>query len=168
MKKVLFCIVCLNMALLCFGQPVKIKLVAEREAFVVFGNERYDLKKGETRWITLEGEDMYGKRLLANEECFLFLEAGDFLEVVLHENRGVELKDDGSLCADRNNWLRKVDLLKQRLQFTKTVEEFMKQLVSFAGGRVLTLVIEEIMLLILNSQFSILNSVLKILLTIKK
>ena len=61
MKKVLFCIVCLNMALLCFGQPVKIKLVAEREAFVVFGNERYDLKKGETRWITLEGEDMYGK-----------------------------------------------------------------------------------------------------------
>ncbi len=45
MKKVLFCIVCLNMALLCFGQPVKIKLVAEREAFVVFGNERYDLKR---------------------------------------------------------------------------------------------------------------------------
>ena len=54
MKKVLFCIVCLNMALLCFGQPVKIKLVAEREAFVLFGDERYDLKKGETRWITLE------------------------------------------------------------------------------------------------------------------
>ena len=47
MKKVLFCIVCLNRALLCFGQPVKIKLVAEREAFVVFGDGRYDLKKGE-------------------------------------------------------------------------------------------------------------------------
>ena len=31
---------------------------------------------------------------------------------------------------------------------TKTVEEFMKQLVSFAGGRVLTLVIEEIILLV--------------------
>ena len=76
MKKVLFCIVCLNMALLCFGQPVKIKLVAEREAFVLFGDERYDLKKGETRWITLEGENMYGKRLWSNEECFLFLEAG--------------------------------------------------------------------------------------------
>lgn len=125
MKKVLFCIVCLNMALLCFGQPVKIKLVAEREAFVVFGDGRYDLKKGETRWITLEGEDMYGKRLLANEECFLFLEAGDFLEVVLHENRGVELKDDGSLCADRNNWLRKVDLLKQRLQFARVMPQLL-------------------------------------------
>ena len=31
---------------------------------------------------------------------------------------------------------------------TKTVEEFMKQLVSFAGGRVLTLVIEEMILLV--------------------
>lgn len=31
---------------------------------------------------------------------------------------------------------------------TKNVEEFMKQLVSFAGGRVLTLVIEEIILLV--------------------
>ncbi len=108
MKKVLFCIVCLNMALLCFGQPVKVKLVAEREAFVLFGDERYDLKKGEIRWITLEGEAMYGRRLWANEECFLFLEAGDALEVVLHENNELELKDDGSLCATRNNWLRKV------------------------------------------------------------
>ena len=59
MKKVLFCIVCLNMALLCFGQPVKIKLVAEREAFVVFGNERYDLKKGET--LCLHGNSGCGK-----------------------------------------------------------------------------------------------------------
>ena len=33
---------------------------------------------------------------------------------------------------------------------TKTVEEFMKQLVSFAGGRVLTLVIEEIILTMLH------------------
>ena len=32
--------------------------------FVLFGDERYDLKKGETRWITLEGEAMYGRRLL--------------------------------------------------------------------------------------------------------
>ena len=61
MKKVLFCIVCLNMALLCFGQPVKVKLVAEREAFVLLGVVRYDLKKGEIRWITLEGEALYGR-----------------------------------------------------------------------------------------------------------
>lgn len=55
----------------------------------------------------------------------MFLEAGDFLEVVLHENRGVELKDDGSLCADRNNWLRKVDLLKQRLQFARVMPQLL-------------------------------------------
>ncbi len=125
MKKVLFCIVCLNMALLCFGQPVKVKLVAEREAFVLFGDERYDLKKGEIRWITLEGEAMYGKRLWANEECFLFLEAGDVLEVVLHENNELELKDDGSLCATRNNWLRKVNLLKQRLQYSQLIPQLL-------------------------------------------
>lgn len=125
MKKVLFCIVCLNMALLCFGQPVKVKLVAEREAFVLFGDERYDLKKGETRWITLEGEAMYGRRLWSNEECFLFLEAGDVLEVVLHENNDLELKDDGSLCATRNNWLRNVNLLKQRLQYSQFIPQLL-------------------------------------------
>ena len=125
MKKVLFCIVCLNMALLCFGQPVKIKLVAEREAFVLFGDERYDLKKGETRWITLEGENMYGKRLWSNEECFLFLKAGDSLEVVLHENNELELKDDGSVCAARNNWLRKADLLKQRLKYARLIPQML-------------------------------------------
>ncbi len=125
MKKVLFCIVCLNMALLCFGQPVKVKLVAEREAFVLFGDERYDLKKGETRWITLEGEAMYGRRLWSNEECFLFLEAGDVLEVVLHENNDLELKDDGSLCATRNNWLRDVNLLKQRLQYSQLIPQLL-------------------------------------------
>ena len=125
MKKVLFCIVCLNMALLCFGQPVKVKLVAEREAFVLFGDERYDLKKGETRWITLEGEAMYGRRLWSNEECFLFLEAGDVLEVVLHENNDLELKDDGSLCATRNNWLRDVNLLKQRLQHSQLIPQLL-------------------------------------------
>ena len=37
---------------------------------------------------------------------------------------------------------------------TKTVEEFMKQLVSFAGGRVLTLVIEEIILLVFITIFA--------------
>ena len=125
MKKVLFCIVCLNMALLGFGQPVKIKLVAEREACVLFGDERYDLKKGETRWITLEGESMYGKRVWSNEECFLFFEAGDFLEIVLHENSNLELKDDGSLCVARNNWLRKVDLLKQRLLYSRFVPQLL-------------------------------------------
>ena len=72
MKKVLFCIVCLNMALLCFGQPVKIKLVAEREAFVVFGNERYDLKKGETRWITLEERICTGKGCWQTRSVFCF------------------------------------------------------------------------------------------------
>lgn len=94
-------------------------------AFVLFGDERYDLKKGETRWITLEGENMYGKRLWSNEECFLFLEAGDSLEVVLHENNELELKDDGSVCAARNNWLRKADLLKQRLKYARLIPQML-------------------------------------------
>lgn len=125
MKKVLFCIVCLSITMFCFGQPVKIKLVAERDAFVLFGDGRYDLKKGETREITLEGEDMYGERLWSNEEWFLFLEAGDSLEFILREDGRMKLKDDGSLCVARNNWLQKADLLKQRLQYAQLIPQLL-------------------------------------------
>ena len=56
---------------------------------------------------------------------FFILEAGDLLEVVLHENNELELKDDGSLCATRNNWLRKVNLLKQSLQYSQLIPQLL-------------------------------------------
>ena len=124
MKKVLFCIVCLSMVLFCFGQPVRVKLVAEKEAIVLFDDERYDLKRGETRQIVLEGEPMFSGYLHATEGCFLFLEGGDSLEVILRENGRVDLKDDGTLCARRNNWLRRVETLKEKLYQIRVVPQF--------------------------------------------
>lgn len=115
MKKVLFCIVCLDVVLSCFGQSAKVKLVAQDHKIILFGNERYELEKGETRWVTLEGDPMYGEYLRASENCFLFLEAGDSLEITLKKNGNIEFNDERTLCVARNKWLQKVESLKEKL-----------------------------------------------------
>lgn len=35
------------------------------------------------------------------------------------------MKDDGSLCVARNNWLQKADLLKQRLQYAQLIPQLL-------------------------------------------
>ena len=112
MKKVLFCIVCLNIILSCFGQPAKVKLVAEDHKIVLFGNERYELEKGETRWVTLEGDPMYSEYLRAGENCFLFLEAGDSLAITLKESGNIEFNDEGNLCVPPESMAAKSGILE--------------------------------------------------------
>ena len=127
MKKVLFCIVCLNIVLSCFGQPAKVKLVAKDHKTILFGNERYELEKGETRWVTLEGDPMYGEYLRTSENCFLFLEAGDSLEITLEENGNIEFNGEETLCVVRNKWLQKVESLKEKLQLARIAPQFLAE-----------------------------------------
>lgn len=128
MKYLLFCCLFIGLFSTGQGQPARVKLDVKSDCIVNHEEKRYELKAGDTWDVVLEGMPCYGEVFRVNfHDYYFFLCPGECLEIVLKENKRVEVKDDGSLCAERNLFLHEMAGFQQEFYYAKAVPELVSE-----------------------------------------